>query len=147
MDTTQKIIDWFNHNEDVFVECIEELDSYNGYLGEDRYYNMEELDELFSGESNIYILQRAYFGHDEENWHFDDHGEKVYGEFNPNRDYFRFNGYGNLVSANYKDYSAYIDHYAVEAMAENRSNIYTIEHENELSELFDELEAEYQKND
>lgn len=36
MNATEKIIAWFKENEEVFNDCIEELDSYNGYLGDDR---------------------------------------------------------------------------------------------------------------
>ena len=35
------IIQYFKENEDVFNDCMEELDSYNGYLSDDRYYDME----------------------------------------------------------------------------------------------------------
>lgn len=136
----KKIVAWFEENEDVFNDCIEELDSYNGYLGDDRYYSMDELDELYNGSELSEVLRRAFYGYDEETYHTDSHGEREYGPFNPNRDYFRFNGYGNLVSANYKDYSAQLDHYAVEEMAENRSVIYTLDDHDELSAMFDELE-------
>lgn len=140
--TTEKIIEFFEENENIFNSCIEELDGYNGYLGDNRYYYMEDLKELFSGEDPIDILNRAYFGRDDDAWNTNAHGEKEYGPFNPNREYFYFNGYGNLVSSNYKDYSAYIDAYAVEAMQEARQWIYTIEDNEELSQLFDELEEE-----
>ena len=136
------IIEWFEDNEDVFNDCIEELDSYNGYLGDDRYYSMDELNELYSGADPIELLNRAYFGYDAETWHTDSHGEKEYGPFNPNRDYFTFNGYGNLVSADHKDYSAFLDKYAVESMAENRNYIYEIDNDPDLRELFDALEDE-----
>lgn len=112
------IIEYFTENEDIFNACIEDLDSYNGYLGNDRYYSMEELDDLYCDYKPSEILYRAFFGYDEDTWHTDAHGQKEYGPFNPNREYFRFNGYGNLVSADYKDYSAQLDKYAVEAMAE-----------------------------
>ena len=36
----------FAENEDEFNVSIEELDSYNGYLGDDRYYSMDDLYEL-----------------------------------------------------------------------------------------------------
>ena len=134
------IIEWFEDNEEVFNDCIEELDSYNGYLGDDRYYSMDELDELYSGQDATEILRRAFYGYDAETWHTDSHGEKEHGPFNPNRDYFTYNGYGNLVSADYKDYSAYLDEYAVESMAENRRYIDEIDDDPELSELFDKLE-------
>ena len=53
-----------------------------------------------------------------------------------------YNGYGNLVSTDYKDYSAHLDEYAIEEMSENRCYIDTIESDSELSSLFDELEQE-----
>lgn len=134
------IEEYFKENEDVFNDCIESLDSYNGYLGDDRYYCMEELDELYSGQSATEILQRAFYGYDEESYTTDSSGNREYGAFNPNRDYFRFNGYGNLVSADYKDYSAQLDHWAIESMAENRSWIDPIDEDETLSGLFDEYE-------
>lgn len=134
------IIEIFENDEELFNRCIEELDGYNGYLGDDRYYYMEELDELYSEQSAIYILQRAFYGYDSETWHTDEHGEKHYGAFNPNREYFTFNGYGNFVSSDYKDYSDKLDHWAVESMAENRRYIDSIDDNDELAALFDALE-------
>lgn len=142
MSTTEKIIDYFTNNEDVFVQCMEELDNYNGYLGEDRYYCMGELPDYLAGECVDDILRMAYYGRDEESWHKDSDGNKIYDSFCPNRNYFRFNGCGNLVSADWIDYSDHLDHYAVEAMAENRRYIDSIDYTPELSELFDELEEE-----
>lgn len=136
----EKIIEYFKENEDIFNECIEELDSYNGYLGDDRYYYMDDLDELYSGVEPSEVLTRAFYGYDAETWTTDAHGDRTYGAFNPNREYFTFNGYGNLVSADYKDYSAYLDDYAVEDMANNRRWVDTIESDLELSALFDLLE-------
>lgn len=139
-NTIKRIIAYFEENEDVFAECIEELDSYNGYLGDDRYYCMDELGELYAGTDPIELLNRAFFGYDLETWTTDAHGRKEYGAFNPNRDYFTFSGYGNLVSADYKDYSGHLDRYAVESMSDNRAYIYAIEDDDELSALFDALE-------
>lgn len=135
------ILAFFRENEDIFNDCIEELDSWNGYIGDDRYYEMYELDEIYSDTDVSEILQRAFYGYDEDSWTTDSSGNKEYGAFNPNREYFRFNGYGNLVSADYKDYSAQLDSYVVEAMSENRAHLYSIEESEELRSLFDELEA------
>lgn len=134
-----QIVEYFENNEDIFNDCIEELDGYNGFLGDDRYYSMDELSEIYGSTDPVEVLTRAYFGYDAETWHTNSHGQKEYGAFNPTRDYFRFNGYGNLVSSDYKDYSEHIDSYAVEDMADNRNYIDSIENDNELSELFDEL--------
>ena len=140
-EITADIIAYFENNEDLFNDCMEELDSYNGYLGDDRYYPMDELDELHNGIEPSELLRRAFFGYDEETYTTDRDGNKTYGAFNPNRDYFRYNGYGNLVSADYKDYSGMLEPFAIEVMRENRDYIDSIDEEEELSALFDELEA------
>lgn len=142
MTTTEKIITFFEENEDIFNDCIEELDSYNGYLNDNRYYEMEMLNDFYNGTEPLELLRRVYYGYDEDTYHTDEYGRREYGEFNPNRDYFRYNGYGNLISADYKDYSANLDDYCIEAMSENRDEIYTIEEHEELKALFDELEKE-----
>lgn len=131
-EVTADIMAFFKDNEDIFNEAIEELDAYNGYLGDDRYFTMDELDEFYSGTEPSEILRRAFYGYD----------AKVgsYGQFNPNRNYFTYNGYGNLVSTDYKDYTDYLDKYAIEAMGENRRYIDSIEQSDELAALFDELE-------
>lgn len=139
-EVTADIIEFFENNEDIYNEAIEELDGYNGYLGDDRYFSMDELDELHISTEPSEILRRAFFGYDEETYTTDRDGNKTYGVFNPNRDYFRYNGYGNLVSADYKDYSGQLDKYAVESMSENRRYIDSIEQSDELAALFDELE-------
>lgn len=134
-----KIIAYFEENEELFNSCIEELDSYTGYLCGDRYYNMDELGDLCADTDPVELLRRAFYGHDAETWYTDSHGNKEYGAFNPNREYFTFNGYGNLVSADYKDYSGHLDTYAIESMFENRSYIDSIEEDEDLSALFDAL--------
>lgn len=138
----EKIIDFFKENEELFNSCIEELDGYNGFLGDNRYYPMEELNELYRDTEPLEMLYRVFYGRDDDTWTIDAHGKKSYGEFNPNRDYFYYNGYGNLVSSDYKDYSAYLDHYAIEDMSNNRRWIDSIEDDEELSALFDELEED-----
>lgn len=136
----EEIIAYFDEHEDTYNSAAEELDAYNGYLGDDRYYSMDELNEFYSGTEPSEILMRAFYGYDEETWTTDASGNREYGAFNPNREYFRYNGYGNLVSADYKDYTGLLDHYIIESMLENRSYIDTIDDDTELSKLFDELE-------
>lgn len=135
-----EIINYFEENEAAFIACMEELDSYNGYLGDDRYFEMEELDQLYLDQPHMELLYRAFYGHDADTWSNDNSGNKIYGPFNPNRDYFYYNGYGNLVSSDYKDYSDKLDHYAVEAMSECRLYIGSIDEDPDLSALFDELD-------
>ena len=138
---TDEIIAYFQDHEDIYNEAAEELDAYNGYLGDDRYYSMDELDDLYNGTEPTEILYRAFYGRDEDVWTTDASGNREYGPFNPNREYFKYNGYGNLVSSNYKDYSMLLDRYIIESMLENRDYIDAIVNNSELSELFDELES------
>jgi hypothetical protein len=120
----QLLIELFESNEELFNATIEDLDSYNGYLGDDRYYSMDMLSDFYNGVDPIELLQRAFFGYDSDCWHTDSHGCKEYGAFNPNRDYFKYNGYGNLVSCDYKDYSCFLDDYFIEAIIENQNYLY-----------------------
>ena len=140
-EITADIIAYFEENEEEYNRAIEELDSYNGYLNDDRYYSMDDFNELHNGLQPDELLRRAFYGYDEETYTTDRDGNKTYGVFNPNRDYFRYNGYGNLVSADYKDYSANLDGWVVKAMSENRHYIDSIEDSEELAALFDELET------
>ena len=124
----------FENNEELFNTTIEELDAYNGYLNDNRYYSMEELPELFSGADPIELLNRAFFGRDEDSWHTNGHGEKEYGAFNPNKNYFTFNGYGNLVSSDYKDYSCFLDDYFIDSLIENQNHLYL---DDEITEILE----------
>lgn len=139
-EITRDIVKYFKNNEEIYNDCMEELDSYNGYLGDNRYYSMDELNEFYRDTEPLEILFRAYYGRDDDTWTTDSTGDKTYGEFNPNREYFYYNGYGNLVSSDYKDYSFLLDSYAIEAMSENRNYIDSIETYETLQKLFDELE-------
>lgn len=139
---TEAILKYFEENGDVFADCIEELDSYNGYLNDDRYYEMEMLEELWADAKPMDLLQRAFYGYDETDWTFDSCGNKERAAFNLNKRYFRYNGCGNLVSSDYKDYTDFLDSYAVEQLSQYRRWIPSIDDDEALSELFDELECD-----
>lgn len=118
----ETLLNYYKEHEEDFNHDIEELDSWNGCLDDRRLEPMETLDEIYQGKDVTKILRRAYFGHDDDTWH-EENGEKVYGEFNPNRDYFYFNGYGNLVSTDYKDYSDYLDLDYVQDIVDNYGHL------------------------
>lgn len=128
-----EIIEVFESDEELFIEAIEEIDDWNGFLGNDRYFEMGLLEDVLDGRDIEDVLNMAYFGKDEESWN-------EYSSFNPNRNYFRFNGYGNLVSADYKDYSYYLDENFIEDLYENRYKLSVIDNNSDLTELFDKLE-------
>lgn len=139
-EVKEEIKSLFEDDAELFADCIEELDSYNGYLGDDRYYEMSDLDEIYHNEDPTEILTRAFYGYDADSCVIDKYGSKHYEAFNPNRDFFCFNGYGNLVSSDWKDYSAHLDDYVINEMSENRHYIYSIADDDRLEALFDELE-------
>ena len=138
-EAIKAIIEIFGNDEELFNDCIEELDSYNGWLGDGRYYPMCELDEFYSGCDVIEILNRAYFGYDAKSWHTDNSGNKIYEAFCPNRKYFSFNGYGNLVSSDYKDYSDRLDDYTVEEMIDNAHNIWSFKDNDDIQAILDNI--------
>lgn len=118
------IIKYFNDHTEEFNQMIEELNSYSGFAEDDMFYEMDILDEFFSGTEPCEILRRAFYGYDADTWTKNSYGEKEYGPFNPNRKYFSFNGYGNFISSDYKDYTHLLDDYFVEELIKYASNVW-----------------------
>lgn len=73
-------------NGDDLAMLLQHMNAYDGCFEEDNYYDMDEFDEFMSNYTPMELAQMIYFG-----------------EFNPNNDYFRFNAYMNLESADWPD--------------------------------------------
>ena len=71
---------------DDLAYLLQHMNGYDGCFEEATYYDMDEFDEFLSGSTPMEIAQMIYFG-----------------DFNPNDEYFRFNAYGNLESADWVD--------------------------------------------
>ena len=82
------MLDMIKADSDLAVEVCEELDSWDGFLGDDRCYSMDEIDEILGDRKPSELLNM------------------VSSDFNYNDDYFYFDGYGNLESCDDKE-----DHY------------------------------------
>lgn len=96
---------------------------------DDRVEYMESLPEMF-GDDIFNILNRFYFGYD-----YPDEKSSA----NPNRDYFYFNGYGNIVSTDYPTHSDIMDiDEMAEYIAENDNAFYN----DDIQEIIDEYEGE-----
>jgi hypothetical protein len=78
------MLDMIKADSDLFVEVCEELDSWDGFLGDDRCYSMDEIDEILGDIKPSELLNM------------------VSSDFDFNDDYFYFNGYGNLKSCDDK---------------------------------------------
>lgn len=96
-------------------------------------YRLEEYLSGCSTEDTISLLNRFYFGHDENNEN---------SSANPNRNYFTFNGYGNIISFDYiynqytdEFYNIYIDD-LIEYIISNQDALYN----DEIQEIIDSIE-------
>lgn len=127
-----KIANYFSDNPEVFSEIMERFDDWCGYLNDDRRQSMDFIDELFWDEKPSKLVNIFYYGYDEG---------VVDSIFNPNRDYFYFDGVGRIVSTDSIDYSDYLCSDTILKIAENWGDIdlYGIDIESEITVLFDEL--------
>ena len=115
MKLVEKLLAYYKENKEDFENDIEQLDDWTGCLYDDKIYPMDELNEFFSNEKPDEIIRRAFYGYDET------YKERL--PFNPNREYFYFNGCGNLVSIDEKDYSDYLDIAFIQDIIDNRYNL------------------------
>ena len=95
---------------------------------DDLYIDMEEFNSYFEDEDPLEVVRKAFYGEDLD-------GSP---SFNPTRNYFKFNGYGNLVSTDTKSYIDYLSSYNIETVCDKRHIIGYID--SEIDELLDALE-------
>ena len=112
-------------NEVSIVKVVNDINSWNSQLDWLDFIDMDLFDEFMEGQSPLWIAERIF-----------------YGDFNPNDEYFMFNGCGNLVSydeweAN-KECKEYIDE-IIDALIDNIDYIDTY---SEIHNLFEELKEE-----
>ena len=132
----ERIIDLFKEMNDEEV-----ISAWNEYCREvnkfdDEIMDAYELEEWANNSGDtMNILNRFFFGSDEER-----EGTSA----NPNRNYFKFNGYGNIISFDYI-YNQFTDefHYVdaeelAEYIAENEEAFYN----DEIQEIIDEYTSE-----
>jgi hypothetical protein len=115
-----KALEILNDEDDAFDEACEELDNWNGFLGDDRCYSMDEIDEFFSRPSELVELMD---------------------EFDPNEQYFYYTAYGYVNTTDNK-HSVYSDDFSTEdvldALIDNYSHVDLTE-SNELNEVINVL--------
>lgn len=132
-DVIAEIKEYLKDNEDIFNDLYERLDSYVGNVIDDneRWYPMEELNDLLEEKDPLEILQVGFYGEDEE-----------YESFNPERKYFRFDGYGHLHSADAYSYIDNLSDGVIEDFYDYRNRLYDYSELmfRDIDELFDELD-------
>ena len=125
-EMTQKVIEFFEGNDNEFIRTIEDLDGYNGYLGDDRIFGMWEIDELFCDTkiSDFLDMLGSHFDHNEE--------------------YFKSGVYG-IESLAEKDYSDHLDKDFVDTLYDNRYRYVYIP--DEIQEIFDEYDNQEESDE
>lgn len=112
---------WKTHN-DSFSNVCEDLDSYDGFLGDDRVYPMDELDDILGNKKPSEVLQMV----DTDN-------------FNYNDDYFYYNIYG-IRSTDEKEYFNDVDYSEVfEKLVDNYGKIFNYHYGRLYYELFNNV--------
>lgn len=69
----EAIAEVLDDDTDVFVDVCEELDNWNGFLGDARCYDMSEIDEFFSKPSEL-LDKMSDFDYTDEYFYFDVYG-------------------------------------------------------------------------
>jgi hypothetical protein len=113
------MLDMIKADSDLLVEVCEELDSWDGFLGDDRCYSMDEIDEILGDIKPSELLNM------------------VTSDFDYSVDYFYFNGYGNLESCNYKE-DVYLDAFTHEEILDEYLDKY---YRCDLSRKYDNFET------
>ena len=80
-DYITRIKTYFNTNKTELFEIVSQINSYDSSLQHLEFLDMEDLDMYLDGLTPTDIANKIFFG-----------------DFNPNDEYFRFNGYENLES-------------------------------------------------
>ena len=93
-------VQYLKDDESLHTEVLITLDSWYGYLNDDRWYSMSEFDDVMYGCSPMEVA------------------EKITSDFNINDEYFRFTIYG-LESSDDIDYSDYNESDTLDSLIAN----------------------------
>ena len=101
------MVDILKRDDDLFVEACTELDSWNGFLGDDRCYNMSDIDDLLCGKKPSEII------------------DMITKDFDSSCEWFYFSIYGlescDDIVNHYRD--AYYESDVLESLIDNYNHI------------------------
>ena len=117
------MIDYWESHNDSFSQVCEELDSYDGFLGDNRLYSMDELDDLLDDTKPSDIVRM------------------IDNDFNYADNYFYYDGYGRLRSTDEKDYFNYVDYSDVfDKLIDDYGKIFNYRYGHAYYELFNDID-------
>ena len=129
-EVCETALEYFEENSNDFIISIEELDSWDGFLGDERRNYMDSIDDYFYDSSVKDIMRAALNGEDYQYSHFD-----------PEREYFYWD-WNTLVSTDDRSYDNWLDDYFIQRLYRQyielklrNNNFYGIPEV--ISELFD----------
>ena len=131
---------WKAHN-DSFSRICEELDSWNGFLGDDRIYSMDELDGLLCDRKPSEVLQMvdiSNFDYSDDYFYYDVYGIRSTNE----KDYYNYFDYSNVFKKLIDDYDQVFSHSYGHAYYELFEDVYYIINWDE-DEIQDYLNDDY----
>lgn len=120
----QEVINYLKENEELFNDLIEDLDDWMGYLGDERCWDMDTLDELVNS------MKISEFAESIRGNHFD-----VYDN------YFRGDVWNGIESCAEKDYSHFLDECFIDEVLEYRDRLHI--EDDILNLLLDEVEKSF----
>lgn len=120
---------------EIIIAALEEMDNdalislhreYSDAVSayDDVIYSMWDFDEIMNGQTPEWIANRVYFG-----------------DYNPNAEYFTFDGYGNIQSIFNYNLRDYIDVDEIAHYIDNNDNAL---YNDEIQEIIDEWEDDEQ---
>lgn len=119
-----RMIDYWKSHNDSFSRVCENLDSWDGFLGDNRLYPMDELDELLGNKKPSEVLQMV-------------------DNFNYNDDYFYYDAsYGDyrICSTDEKEYFNDFDYSEVfDKLIDDYGKIFNYRYGNAYYELFNDI--------
>lgn len=130
----EKLLELFRSMDDNELVSVWNEFCYENNKGDDAIMDYGTLEEYISNDSvhgTIYWLNRFYFGSDEYSTNE--------GSANPNRNYFKFNAYGNIISFDYI-YNSYTKEFnymdideLIDYIIENEDSLYN----DDIQEILD----------
>ena len=122
-----KIKEMLRNDMHLTMDIVGQLNSLNGSFETYTLYDMDDFDMVMEGYTPTEVVQRTFFG-----------------DFNPNGDYFFFNGYANLESIyewEMQDHFEPILDEVVDSMLYNYSDLYIDDYglDDLVNEYLDEM--------
>ena len=140
MTRTDAIMNTLKNMDDADLVSVWNEYCYATNSYDDEIFTMDMFSEFYSSYDAEEVARRCFYGHDE--WNEES-------SFNPNREFFYLNGYGNPISIDYVGYNEYADKFMcsqldedalAEYIADNNESFDNDELEDTLAELKEGME-------